>query len=190
MKGVEGKKPRPAAHAGCSCCVFVLDSAPLPAPQPSLSIVQQVMGVGPPEVASLHAHVQGEFNRCVCGCVCVCECMCEVCVQMFFDSILMHPIRRAGTASRLGRLQAQTFYTSHQQFTQNKQPVNPHHISCIKHLVDSGRVKSEAAAPATLALLLQTPSKPAHIMRPFRFGLFHIFFLHSQQRKQGGSRRI
>ena len=122
--------------------------------------------------------------------VCVCECMCEVCVKMFFDSILMHPIRRAGTASRLGRLQAQTFYTSHQQFTQNKQPVNPHHISCIKHLVDSGRVKSEAAAPATLALLLQTPSKPAHIMRPFRFGLFHIFFLHSQQRKQGGSRRI
>jgi len=88
----------------------------------------------------------------------------------------MHPIRRAGTASRLGRLQAQTFYTSHQQFTQNKQPVHPHHISCIKHLVDSGRVKAEAAAPATLALLLQTPSRPAHIMRPFRFGLFHIFF--------------
>jgi hypothetical protein len=131
-----------------------------------------------------------ESSTGVCVGVCVCECMSEVCVKMFFDSFLIHPIRRAGTASRLGRLQAQTFYTSHQQFTQNKQPVNPHHISCIKHLVDSGRVKAEAAAPATLALLLQTPSRPAHIMRPFRFGLFHIFFLHSQQRKQGGSRRI
>lgn len=81
---MQGRNPRPAAHAGCSCCVFVLDSATLPAPQPSLSIVQQVMRVGPQDVASLHAHVQGEFNRCVC----VCECMCEVGVKMLLIQFL------------------------------------------------------------------------------------------------------
>ena len=101
---MEGKKPRPAAHAGCSCCVFVLDSAPLPAPQPSLSIVQQVMGVGPPEVASLHPHVQREFNRCVCrcACVCVCECMSEVCVKMFLIQILCIQLGEQGRPAGSG----------------------------------------------------------------------------------------
>ena len=137
---------------------------------------------------------------CVCACVrvCVCVCVCvrvSVCVRSWrkngFAGNRMHTIRRAGTASSLSRLQAQAFFSSHQQFLENKEPVQQHHRLCIQHLVDTGRVKAQAASPATLALLLATPGRPANLMKPFMCFFFNVqMLLHSQQRQQDGSRRI
>jgi hypothetical protein len=87
--------------------------------------------------------------------------------QLFFLTIAIS-IRRAGVASRLSRLQAQTFFKGHEEFLQNKAPVQTYHFECIDHFFRSGKAKAEAADPATLALLLQTSTRPAHIMKPFR----------------------
>jgi hypothetical protein len=87
-----------------------------------------------------------------------CRCLCY----------LMQSSRRAQTASRLTRLQAQSFFQGHQQFVQNAAPVTPYHTQCIQHFMDSGKGKTEAASPAALAVLLQTPIRPANLMKPFR----------------------
>jgi hypothetical protein len=71
-------------------------------------------------------------------------------------------------ASRLSRLQEQAFFNSHKEFLLNRKPVHEYHISCIEHFFLAGKAKVEAAGPATLALLLQSPSRTANIMKPFR----------------------
>lgn len=76
--------------------------------------------------------------------------------------------RRAGMTGRVGRLQVQTWFQSHEEFSKNKSPVQPYHTSCIEHFFLAGKAKAEAADPATLALLLQSPSRPANILKPFR----------------------
>ena len=81
---------------------------------------------------------------------------------------LMQSCRRAGTASRLTRLQESSYFQGHQQFVQNAAPVTAYHRQCIQHFIDTGRVKTEAASAAVRALLLQTPSRPAQIMKQFR----------------------
>ena len=71
-------------------------------------------------------------------------------------------------AGRVGRLQVQTWFQRHEEFLKNKSPVQPYHIGCIEQFFLTGKAKAEAAAPATLALLLQSPSQPANVMKPFR----------------------
>ncbi len=70
--------------------------------------------------------------------------------------------------SRHGRLQAQPWFQRHEEFLKNTSPVQPYHTLCIEHFFLEGKAKAAAAAPATLALLLQSPSRPANIMKPFR----------------------
>jgi hypothetical protein len=103
---------RKGEHEGCECCRFV----PLKGTCPDLTILQQVMSVGPQEVSSLHLHMQGEFNR-------------SILLQCMHCSFTTNAIlsRRAGAASRLGRIEAASFSTSHKQFLGNPAPMDEFH---------------------------------------------------------------
>jgi hypothetical protein len=87
--------------------------------------------------------------------------------------IIAVSIRRAGMAGKVGRLQMQTWFQRHEEFLKNKSNVQSYHMACIEHFFLAGKAKAEVAAPVTLALLLQSPNRPANIMKPFRCFLFN-----------------
>ena len=170
---MDGKYPRAAAHSGCICgCKFVPDSAP--PPQPSLTVLQEVMAIGPVELGSLHAHMQGEFNRHPPPSPPPPK------PHIFLKIFIFVSIRRAGMVAKHDRMQAQSFFRSHVEFMKNASPVQPYHTLCTEQFFQEGKAKAEAASPATKALLLQSPSRPANIMKPFKCAVpsrLQLFFV-------------
>ena len=136
--GVGQGEKRRAGHHEGCHCCEFV-STEAQAPVQKLSLLQSVMVVvGRQEDVPLHAHVQGEFNR------------------------------RAGMAAKYKYLSSRSFAQAHAEFLQNPHPVQDFHTQTVRYFMDTGRTKTEAASPAALALLLQTPERPASIMKPFR----------------------
>ena len=100
--------------------------------------------------------------------------------HIFLKIFIFVSIRRAGMVAKHDRMQAQSFFRSHVEFMKNASPVQPYHTLCTEQFFQEGKAKAEAASPATKALLLQSPSRPANIMKPFKCAVpsrLQLFFV-------------